>query len=105
MFETSLGTLDQLRIELESNFTSRRVKLQVEKTIHLDTMVILPLIKDETARSKDMRARSLEQQLEDKDANVSRDNSLRYSNFNLRSNDTTLNFESVTVCIMCQPNA
>ncbi len=104
-FETSLGTLDQLRIELESNFTAKRVKLPVSKKVNLDMMIILPLIKDESARAKDLRARILEHQLEDKDANASRDNSLKNSHVGLRMNDSGMGSEAINIVLMCQPNS
>lgn len=104
-FATGLGTLDQLRIELESNYNAKNFRLPVSKGINIDAMIILPIVENETARQKDLRVRSLEHQLEDKEANASRDNSLKHSNAGLRLNDSLMPTETINLVLMCQPNA
>lgn len=102
---TSLGTLDQLRIELEINYCGKNVKIVVGKNVQLDIMVVPPIIENESARMKDLRIRTLEHQLEDKDAAASRDNSLKNSNLGLRLNDSIQSSsESVNLVVFCQPN-
>lgn len=108
LFDTSIGTLDQLRIELEMAFCTKRVLVPVEPDITIDSMIFLPIIHEETARAKDIRLRTLEQQLEEKDANMSRDNSLKASNsassLGLKGNETALHPEVVNMVLLCQPN-
>ena len=104
-FNTSLGTLDQLRLELEINYCARNIKIEVAGKTYLDGMVVPPIIQNETARMKDIRIRTLEHQLEDKEAMASRDNSLKNSNLGLRINDSiSSTTESVNLVIMCQAN-
>lgn len=100
-----LGSLDQLRIELESNFNGKTFKLEVKGGATLDVMVLLPIIEGEPVRLREARARTLEQQLEEKDINASRDASLKNSQAGLRLNDSMHAIESVTLVILCLPNA
>lgn len=105
LFETSLGTMSQLRIELEINFGGKSVKVGVQKGVGLDCMVIPPIIPNESARSRDMRSRAIEHQLEDKEAAASRDNSMKNSNVGLRMNDSLFSTnESINFVVFCQPN-
>jgi Serine aminopeptidase, S33 len=108
LFDTSIGTLDQLRVELEMAFCTKRILIPVEPDITIDLMVFLPTIPEETARAKDIRLRTLEQQLEEKDGNISRDHSLKASNsassLGLKANDSALHPELVNIVLLCQPN-
>lgn len=103
-FTTGVGSLDQLKIEIENNYCAKNIKVPVDGAV-LDSMVILPLVEGETARQKDLRLRGLEHQLEDKEANASRDNSLKYCQTGLRFNDSTFTNESIAVSVLCLANA
>ena len=108
LFDTSIGTLDQLRVELEMAYCTKRVLVPVDTNITIDSMIFLPTIENENARAKDIRLRTLEQQLEEKDANMSRDHSLKASNsassLGLKANETALHPDVVNIVLLCQPN-
>lgn len=105
-FDTSLGTLDQLRVELENQFAGKNFSIPVAKRVSIDSMIILPLITDETARGKLLRLRHLEHALEERDANTSRENSLKQSRFALTSlNDTSTGGDETKFAVFFMPNA
>ena len=110
LFETSLGsisllgTLDQQRIDIEMHLVTKRIAVPISGKSTLDCMVILPIVENETARERDLRYRALEHSLEDRDANASRDNSLKQSNMGLRMNDSVVQTNSETplsLVLMC----
>lgn len=107
-FENGLGTLDQLRIELEINLTAKRIMIPVADKVKVDSLFILPILQEETAGDRDLRARALDHQIEDKDANASRDASWKHSKARLREGvtvDSHSAFEGICVVMACQPNS
>ena len=105
LFETGLGTLDQMRIELENNFSTKRLTIPVAKNASIDAMVVLPVVEGEKPRDRDLRLRAFEHQLEDREASLSRDASLRHSKLGLRPNDSAVHLEAVNLAVICQPNS
>ena len=102
-FDSSLGTLDQLRVELETKFASKRFSVPVMGA-KLDCMILLPIVENETASSKMLRIRALEHILEDRDGNTSRDNSLKNSRLDLKLNDSVTHLDTCKMVMFCQPN-
>lgn len=107
MYETGLGTLDQLRIEMELNFLVKRIPFQVDKKISIDSMLVLPTIPGETSKSKDQRVRVIELQLEETNLNSSRDHSHAYksSTLGLKTSESLMGIKHINVVLFCQPNA
>lgn len=100
-----LGSLDQLRIELETNFSGKSFTLEVKKGVKIDAMVLMPINEGESVRQREQRARYLEHQLEEKDQNASRDNSLKHSQDVLKLNDSIVPSDSISLTVICLPNS
>lgn len=68
LFDSTFGTCDQMRIQLQIDYTAKIIQIPVEKKIRVDAMVILPKSQneeDETERVKMARLSALDKKFED----------------------------------------
>lgn len=110
LFDTTFGTCDQMRCQLEIDYTAKSLKIPYKKGKHLDSMLILPKSNygDDSEVIKMARLNSLDKKFTDQlnTSSISFDRSGLFKD----SINKTLNFEDAhevdinTIVIFCQPN-
>lgn len=68
LFDSTFGTSDQMRVQLQIDYTAKRLLIPVGKKLKVDAMVILPKLRndeEETERTKMARLSSLDKKFED----------------------------------------
>jgi hypothetical protein len=108
LFDTTLGTCDQMRVQLEIDYTARRVEIPVGKGVLLDGMVILPKFDsvndEEPERVKIGRLASLDRRFEKADPGSSMITDNSYSLQRSFNHEETIEYQVGPVVIICQPN-